>query len=351
MNLVVAADTHLSSCIWSSLPEVVGDAVDAFQQAAAIARFENAPLIVAGDLFTQDPISRSVVLAAIEAKPPTFYWIAGQHDRLAGETNHHFPGMIESPRHVKLGDRLVGFIPYQDDLDQLASSYQSLNHANFVIGHQPFSLWSPARENVLTPEMVPASVKLVILGDTHVHRQYVRENPDGTRTEFWSPGSTHLRARTEQRDKYVLVVRFKNVDEYDVFPRRLKTREFRSVGPILDETTLAEAIASLDQPLPPDQAFALNDATKVVFFEFATNYPEGRLRMEEAIRKRDMISYPVPVAPPASAGFVLPATTLDFADVVKDIVEPALQPAVYELLESGTPETVLTRLKAERMGV
>lgn len=206
---IVTSDCHLQERAWSSRTTLHGDAFNAFEEIVEYACSQGLPIIAAGDIIDKQKNEAAVagfvrrMMEQCQECRLGFLYIQGQHELQEHPwltelsnwpewlPNRTKPKMLGGKRRIhgidwtpvdKLEEALAAVPPETDILvmHQVASAFMG-------------SVTSPE----LTWQMIPSHVKLLILGDYHVHKRVEWARPDGSKLIILSPGSTAMQSIDE----------------------------------------------------------------------------------------------------------------------------------------------------------
>lgn len=167
-------------------------------------------------------------------------------------------------------------------------------------------------------ENVPG--KLVIIGDTHIHRKF-----DFNDLQICSPGSTELMSEAEESDKYAYLCT-KEGDEWSVESVGLKTRDVQRVE-IQREEDLQAAIKSIKDNV---------NNGPIVFLKFNTDIEDVLTRVRTQVDADKIVLRPKPVRGEFEDEKIAEAEKdLTFSDILKDFIpdNPQQFEAVSQLLQ------------------
>lgn len=219
MKTLVTADLHLSETIWSSRPDVSGDAHFALTEVTRVARSHHVEQVVlAGDVFDSHQPTSADVLAfwhfaqSLQDHGILLWYVEGQHDRSSRRSTTSLapPWCSVHPhaRHAAGASFDVGGLAatgldwtHGDDLPGALVALPP--DARVLVCHQAWKELLPlgARADG-SLDLVPPWMARVFTGDRH--RSTTLVLPSGVKV--WSPGATHLRRRDEPDTHCVLVV-------------------------------------------------------------------------------------------------------------------------------------------------
>lgn len=231
-------DTHLHPHAWSSMPQVKGDAYNAFDDIITYAVVNKASAVVLpGDVFDTHPPAETVAFYLMQverlkiARIP-LYTIQGQH----GRTRSGTPWTQIDPYVINLdsasADTAVGGIGiYGLDNCGPEELKEHLSHVpsgvKILFLHQMCRGFVPEMDGSwdLDPVWVPPTVELVVMGDLHKPLEiHLPREEHGGSTRFVYTGSGAMMSIDETPDKSFLVIDEKTL-QYRRVP--LKTRPFK----------------------------------------------------------------------------------------------------------------------------
>lgn len=299
MKFAVTADSHVSYLTWARHPQIRNDGFWGVECVLAHCIKNNLPLLHAGDMLDKENNRSGTFMKLVRlfkrATKEGFQGgivIEGNHDPLpneAGEENEPWvaglPGLewacnasVELCPGWKL--RAVGHRNPQDYADVV----QSLRpDENILMIHQSaVQLIGFPSSVAVDLDALPASVRVVIVGDTHVPA--VLKNKHGA--TILSPGSTKVTKEDEVYEKFVYELDLKEDGEHEVTRVRLPTRTFASFT-VTDQTGLDCALAKLAE-LRAAPGCTLKP---VVFLKVSVDLKKAALRLREAALAADV--YPV----------------------------------------------------------
>ncbi len=268
-HFVFAADLHLQTGAWKSMPKVIGDSYESFAQIIKYC-VDTRPLalILGGDVYdspTPPPDAVRVFLDGVRelhSNHGSILYVVGQHERHPSlpwveiyPCGFHIPGMKDDMRRLlSHGTVLAGFdnMPPEEMKDALSKLDPSVN---VLVLHQACKGAIPGVVDRfdLDPDWVPPTVKLVLLGDIHKPWVHTRELlSDGVRraTKFIYPGSTCMQSLDEQASKHFLDIEVLPGPEFVVKEVPLTTRVFVPFV-VSTERSLRSAV-DLAKNLPAD---------------------------------------------------------------------------------------------------
>ena len=210
---VIAADTHLSTRIWSERP-IEGDSYFALRQLTDLAVQHGADLVVAGDVLDRQrnratPITRLFEqLDRLDRSGLTFYFVQGQHEMEPDPwCAAHRASTWVHRRRFTLGGRIRCYGLDCLSADGLAEELQQVpGDTDLLFAHQ---VWRDLMGNLGTPhgafEQVPV-VPRMVTGDYHVACEIDSVGQDGQDLRVYSPGSTHMRSIDEPAQPHCLLM-------------------------------------------------------------------------------------------------------------------------------------------------
>lgn len=265
MKFAIAADSHASVMTWARHPNIKGDGFWGIKKVLEFCVREKLDLLYAGDLLDKERITSNVFTtvealfkAAVKDGFRGGVIIAGNHDPVP--TQVLYPPELGLPD----GKPWVGCIPgmtwFDDDKLQLcpgwvmrAVSYKgpadfadmvrSLGpKENVLMIHQSAKqLMGFVSEASIDLDDLPETVRLVIIGDTHVSVEL--KNKHGA--VVISPGSTKVTEKAEAFDKYVYTVDLEeNGSGIKAAREKIPTRSFLRLS-VPDAGGIPNAVAQI----------------------------------------------------------------------------------------------------------
>lgn len=226
---IFAADTHLSEQTWASRSAVRGDSFFGFEQVCQLAIKYGVPLCLAGDCWElmHDPnpspqtvgfVRRQIDILQQAGCP--FYFVNGQHDRLASP--YWFNAIHSHASHVggkefMLGGKLWYGIDYFESYQGSQVYADVPKKLDGVMAHQRWSEFAGSKhfasETLDSLSWVPS----VVSGD--MHKLIVTDT--GSQWQV-SPGATHMRSQSEPDLHYAILY---EPDKPEPFvPHKLRSR-------------------------------------------------------------------------------------------------------------------------------
>lgn len=234
---VVAADTHLAPCAWTSRPSIHGDSYFALQQIIDTCIKFKVPLILAGDVFDKtrpDSLTISHARQAIQRMQLLglpIYFIQGQHERDVNcpwlNSISDWPIHIHKREHILFANSENSISLYGIDwtpANRIANEIENIPaNANIVIMHQVWKefMGSKCANTECSFDQLPDNYKLFITGDYHVcEKRYL------DKSVVASPGSTCMQSIDEQGRKFIYLLRYRKESSLPVYTERalLETR-------------------------------------------------------------------------------------------------------------------------------
>ena len=356
--LVFSADWHLSPIIWSSKPELWGDAYCSAEQVVDFC-VKNAKkvdgLLLGGDIFDRNqPDSMSVMFflkqmdKLVKARVPVFA-IEGQHDlSIPPWTNVHphvkhlrhgepIEVSVDGHKHTLAGVNYFPAMALKEKVEQTSADILML-HQMHKDAIDIEGAWN------FDPAWLPKGVKLVLMGDLHVTRSLGKCHYSG---------STHLRAINEPRDKHFLIVKGLKKG-LKVETKDIQTRDVLEFLVDSDEA-LQKAVAEV-------QAYKRHKLKPIVrplvVAHIDPTVENARERLESGLAKADVQAHFMPFVarqtqeavsvPTGSTGQITLQSCL--SQLVDPEAEEELHSFVLSLIESADIEATLSEHK-QRLGV
>lgn len=292
---VVTADAHLQDRAWQSRPTLEGDAYYAFEWLVDYVcdHARRLPLIGAGDLIDKQKNEARVVrfireqCAKLDRAVARFLFIEGDHDAQRGTrwmtAAHHWPTSLHREIWPLDEYRCYGIdwtAPdmLQQELDQVPTNIDIL-----VMHQKAHEFLGGVTQAELRWDMIPGHVKMLIVGDYHVHTRLLRANRDGHDLIVLSPGSTCLQAIDEPYPKHFFVL----YDDLSTESVEIPGRPFLR-PPVLHtaedlDSFVTQAKARCEEA--GGTAEGLPDALRkpILYVRYAWDLPNAHKRMAQAV--------------------------------------------------------------------
>lgn len=248
---VLSSDWHLDRGAWRRHRELTGDSAFALKQIVDLCIDRQLPLVAAGDLLDdseqEDPFALATLFKEadrMQAVGLPLYGCSGNHERCSRAdvqwlTLHAWPTYIHQ-KPFKLGP-FDCFGLDQTHKDQLSAYFDQIPEwTDILVTHFSWKDFMGEDRGDARLSDVPY-VRMVITGDFHEHRTLQTIGRHGQDLRAVSPGSTHLRSVTEEREKSVYVL----WDDFTLESVPLKTRPYQEVV-VTDESHVDQLIGELD---------------------------------------------------------------------------------------------------------
>ena len=267
---IVAADTHLEPGIWSTRPEISGDAFYGFQQCVDQAIKENVPLIVAGDFLenlpVNNPTSRTIrfvreQLQRLRSNGVEFGFINGQHDITRSYNDNWanaigFGNSYVDGRVLSVGGLRLAFLSHR-----VAAAFPDaigdLPEADVLICHQVIQELKGGFG--VEVSLNDYDYDVVISGDYHKTLAKDFVTASGKPGRAYSPGATHKRKSIEPSHHHVALlyadrsVKFRRINSRIAFKAEIHDEDSYALLVEQCEAMAAKAaVAAKEKELPPN---------------------------------------------------------------------------------------------------
>jgi predicted phosphodiesterase len=369
----VTADTHLYPITWADKPTLRGDSYWSFQQIVGYCvRYDIPRLIIAGDVMerrTNDARTPGFMreqFDILEYNVIDCIYVQGQHGLQSGGVT--WPDAVHSwPKHLPErgpymidGSTLHGidWTPAPELPEALSKMPESLD---ILVMHQVCTeFMGGVRDCELTIATLP-SVKVLIIGDYHVHAKRTITNTNGDKILVLSPGSTSMQSIREEVVKHFFVL----YDDYTVDSVELDTRHVIStetlitqagvdkfvegVGGAIHDATHASRLESMPEDL----------CKPIIRVDVAAELEGAARRIKKAVGSSAFLFLRSVKADreDAEVSAVLGEKVMDtmrdrglvgfLPEVIDKEDDPSLFDFVTELLESTAPREVIARWRSK----